>query len=241
MPHGGPDWSTGGQISTVHTIEDLGELAARLGSIVTHDRRGNVIWYDDFESGIEAWAILGSPGYTITWDSTHHKSGGFACKMVTGNDANDFASITTHLAIPVISKLGFEIAITKEDNIKEIEIRSDTFSAVHVYYVRVKWVAASDTWYYYNSAGGWTALTPTQALLSVDYLFNVIKLVADPIASKYVRLIVNEQPFDLSGLALRVIGPIANIEIVPAVKITTNADAVATVWVDNAIVTQNEI
>jgi len=36
----------------------LAELATRLGSIVTYDRKGEVIFCDDFEDGIDAWRAI---------------------------------------------------------------------------------------------------------------------------------------------------------------------------------------
>jgi len=53
VAHGAPDWWGTEQTSTVHLVQDVGELAARLGSIVTFDRRGNVIWLTSFEDGLQ--------------------------------------------------------------------------------------------------------------------------------------------------------------------------------------------
>jgi len=226
--------------NTIVGLSDMGELAVRLNSIVTHDRRGNVIWLDDFESGIDAWKVKGTAGYSATWDAAHHKNGGFACKLVTAaiNGAN--TQITAVLALPTLSKLGVEVAITHADNIKEIQMDADIFTATATYYIKVKWVAASQTWYYWNSVGGWTAITPTQALHPDNYLFNHIKLVSDPAEQKYGRLLVNDKVYDLSDVAPQAVGALATIGIMPAVIISTNTDAAATAWVDNVIVTQNE-
>ena len=65
MGHGYPDYGTQGPVSTVHSIQDLGELAVRLGSIVTFDRRGNVLWLDGFDSGIGAWSKGGNVNYSV--------------------------------------------------------------------------------------------------------------------------------------------------------------------------------
>ena len=50
-----PDYGRLSAQATVFPVTDLGELAARLGSIVSHDRRGDVIWLDGFEDGLDKW------------------------------------------------------------------------------------------------------------------------------------------------------------------------------------------
>jgi len=52
MPRGHPDYGQAGPTSLIATVPDLGELAARLGSNNTWDRRGFILWYDDFEASV---------------------------------------------------------------------------------------------------------------------------------------------------------------------------------------------
>uniref|UniRef100_A0A6M3LZR8 Uncharacterized protein n=1 Tax=viral metagenome TaxID=1070528 RepID=A0A6M3LZR8_9ZZZZ len=55
MSHGQPDFGAYAAKVTVGSLADMAELAARLGSIVTLDRRGDVIFFDDFEAPILNW------------------------------------------------------------------------------------------------------------------------------------------------------------------------------------------
>ena len=54
MASGHPDGGEGGETQIIHTVQDVGELAARLGSVSAYFRSGNVVWFDDFEDLREA-------------------------------------------------------------------------------------------------------------------------------------------------------------------------------------------
>lgn len=55
MPRGMPDWGEYSPQEVVSKLLDNAELAARLGSPVLFDRRGTVIFMDDFNCGVNHW------------------------------------------------------------------------------------------------------------------------------------------------------------------------------------------
>jgi len=57
MPHGAPDDSNVLKIGEDYRLDDLSELAARLGSIVNYRRTGDVYFMEDFSYGLERWTI----------------------------------------------------------------------------------------------------------------------------------------------------------------------------------------
>ena len=79
MAHGARDFGIYAPKETIVTIEDLGELAVRLGSPVNYDRKGDVVWVDGFEDGIDKWDIDLTLGRgSFTWESAHSRDGGFS-------------------------------------------------------------------------------------------------------------------------------------------------------------------
>ena len=72
------------------------ELAARLGSPDTFDRRGDVLWMDDFESGLKWRTSLLGTGSLIDLTATMAASGGKCCRLVTGSANNDYAYLLRH-------------------------------------------------------------------------------------------------------------------------------------------------
>ncbi len=96
----------------------LSETASRLGSIDTFDRRGQVLWMDDFEGGISKWTLSGDAGYTIAASTDYAESGLVSCKMVTNAVLNNYAQIARMMPIPSLSKIGCEFSFIANNNLK---------------------------------------------------------------------------------------------------------------------------
>jgi len=242
MPHGGPDWSTGGQISTVHTIEDLGELAARLGSIVTFDRRGNVIAYDDFESGLSKWYRWGDTGYEITWNSEFARSGGFCCKVQTGAVTNYTAGLTRAMGYPALSPIGIEFSFARHQNLKYIELIVRVRSLDKMVAWSLRYDHANSKFQYLF--GGRYNDVPDLVFAAIpkfygSVCFHTVKLVIDPVNQKYKRLIIDNQMADLSNYSID-LGAGGTPYLETQICMITSADEAGIIYFDNVIWTQNE-
>jgi len=241
MPHGGPDWSTGGQISTVHTVEDLGELAARLGSIVTHDRRGNITWYDDFESGVHQWVVDKTAGRgSVKWDATLSLRGGFSAKLTTGAIDGDRIMMDKWLTTPVISRLGYELSFDIPLYLDFIHFAIDVYDGEYENVIQFNWIEATKTWQYYGPDTNYHDLSPTMTLATANDIFHTVKVVADLTTGYYVRLIVNSYVYDLTDKQYRKrasgFGPYLGLYY----DITNDRATECSGYLDNAILTQNE-
>jgi len=94
MAHGQPDYGMYTLANTIYRLTDMGELAARLGSINTYDRRGDVIFLDSFESGLTAWSPSSAcTGSDLVQSAKHARSGGFSAKFVCGSDGTRQAQL----------------------------------------------------------------------------------------------------------------------------------------------------
>lgn len=242
MSHGGPDWGTPGPLKTVYTLEDMAELAARLGSIVTFDRRGNVLFLENFDGSL-AKCYHGSDGVggSVSISNEKARHGNFSCKLVTGNVTDDEAWVGALLAYPALSRMGMEAAwaLPTNCNVKAIFLFFDITDETEIWHASVKYVTANNTWYYWYE-DDWVALTPTIEYYQGGTQFNHTKIVADFLNKKYIRLIANDLVYDLSGKALST-GAIVYPPIMEAeVCISTKSDAIATAYADSIIVTQNE-
>lgn len=200
MAHGRPDWLLGtGRLSTYRWAE-FDELAARLGSIVTFDRRGDVIYLDTFENGLISFAVtysglLASVGLSLE----RAKQGLFSCKLVPGSSHDLYAGLIWYGFQPLLSKLGAEISFTVEDNISQYELSVYYYMGTNYYAFRIRWVRSSETLELYNHLGIWETVLSDVSLYSYSSLFNTIKLVADPATAHYVRALINSQSVDLSA------------------------------------------
>lgn len=242
MPHGGPDWGTAGPLEAIFTIEDMAELAARLGSIVTFDRRGNVLWFDGFENSLCMWEKSGFPlasAWSVEQSAEYSKAGAFSAKLTTGVTTDDRVNMTHYVGYPFRSRNGVELAFSKSDNLKWFDLILDLYGPIVSYYAFVRYIAATETWQYYGSDERMHDLSPTMELGDWWSVFNVVKLVADFNTGEYVRLQCNAQTYDLTGIGL-VEGAASYQRLRIYISAYTNTNAAAIVHVDDVILTENE-
>lgn len=242
MPHGHPDYGPASPVSTVYSVQDMAELAARLGSIVTFDRRGNVVFMDDFAGGLAKLGdtdIGGAQG-VIDISNAHAYHGAFSCRIVAHPETG--SSMTYYLPYPILSRMGFEFSWLREDQYLEwVFLHIRLMDGTNSWDAQVYWNATNLTWYVYDGVlGDFRALSPT-----VDYdiampAFNHTKLVIDYVTKKYVRLLVNEIVFDLAGTSLQTFGEDENAKIWCTIENESDGPQASTIYLDRVIITQNE-
>jgi len=241
MAHGQPDHSVDQRARTIYRVTDVGELAARLGSICTFDRRGDVIWLDDFESNIDKWFTnLEGAGGSIALSPDTARSGGLSCKIVTGNVAGNEAQISRYSHYPVLSRVGFEISMTFHTAIDYVQMTSAADDGTDLLLAAIRYYPNTATIKYNTSAGAWADLATDINFYWAINCFNSLKLVVDFDTKKYVRLIAGNQEIDMSTLSIQTTA-FANHYFLVATLITApKANVSATHYVDDAIQTQNE-
>jgi len=246
---GAPDYSPvkpPGQIipGPIYTLADMGELAVRLGSIVTFDRRGNVLWMDNFESGIEGWEDgSGDGNHSFSWNPTYHRSGGFCAKLTTDDDTDDNAFMLRRLPYPTLSKNGFEYSFINDIRRKEQYIRLDHYDGDDLLRGYLRWTQSTRTWAYYTGTsypGSWVDLAPVIKLEGLVPIFHTIKLVCDFENGEYVRLLVNDTVYDMSGIPLYSVGAGDSPQLVAYIMAVTDSDHATNAYIDDVIITQNE-
>lgn len=241
MAHGHQDYGSQATLATVYSLQDMAELAARLGSIVKFDRRGNVIFLEDFEGSLSRcfYYFEVDDGTVVISNAASH-SGDFSCKLTTAVDVGAGVELGFNLAYPVLSNMGLEFSWNMADNLLSVlEFVLHLFDGTTRYEARVRWVNSTNKWQYLDSSNNWVDLTPTVSYYTAPKLFNHVKLVADFINKKYVRLIANDQVYDLADIALRALATGTAAKLNPYIDIYTSGGA-CTVYIDDVIITQNE-
>lgn len=242
MPKGQPDYGLYAKTSTITGVSDLGELAARIGSIDTFDRGGNVIWLDDFEEGIEKWRIVTNTGDrgSFLWSPEKARNGGFSMKLSCGDVTDDILRVDHSLSMPVISRIGLEFSMQVESIEGIFAFTSYLYDGETQHRVGIRYARDTEIWQYYDITDVWRDLTPTLFLGESATGFHTIKLVVDFATGYYVKLMVGNAIFDLSAYqyykqALP-FSSVLNLNF----ELIAIADEASTVFVDDVIVTQNE-
>ncbi len=224
----------GGQIS-------LAEVAARLGSIHTFDRRGDILWYDDFEDGIEKWEkTLSGTGAGLSPSNTHALSGVLSAKFVTGNQTSDITKMIKKLPYPYSTRIGVEAHFTVPDAFMYWEFDFGVFDGTNLILSSVVLNSSTSVIQILTASGAWVTIASSLGTIASDYIFHAVKLVIDCSAKKYVRLIWNNNIYDLSNY-----GPSSTVNatapyLYAQAQLSTEADAQKTGYLDDVIVTQNE-
>lgn len=241
MGHGGPDWGTGGQIATVYTLEDLSELAARLGSIVTFDRRGNIMWFDDFENTLMKWnSNQTMNGANLFQTAEAARSGSFSVKMITPTTIDAYTNLYRDLPLPVQSKIGLEFSYAMYLQIKYIYVKLFFYESDHLYEFALRFNRYNTTMAYLNSLGGYTDLAGTPSHQMLYHAWNTIKLVVDYEDKKYVRALLNEDSWDLEAIAPYELSYSGTPYLYLEARITNRATGAHYIYLDDVILTQNE-
>jgi len=219
----------------------LAELAARLGSPITHDRRGNVIWYDDFESGICNWIGRGSGvAWEVSWSAKTSRRGAFSCYMATTPLIGAYVGIEKYIAYASISNTGLEISIANVANWDYMLMGFIHYTRTDRRTLQVKYEQATGKWYYYDALGAPIYTGTTVKLEESIKQANIIKLVYDASLREYKHLIVNGVITDLSGIPLLIGGTTGFLDVTLRIYIYSDSNAAAEAYVDDVIITQNE-
>lgn len=243
MPHGHKDYGGAAPVATVYTLQDMAELAARLGSIVTFDRRGNVIFLEDFQGSLSKVVTYTSgSGGRISISNKKSHFGDFSCEMVTGDQADQYAVVDKCLAYPTLSKIAIEVAwhLPGNHNSKKVNQVMYLYDGAEYWQADVYWDYLTKTWYYLNSDDVYVALSPTVAYREGSTLFHHTKLIADFVNKQYVQLIADNLTYDLTGKALRVLPAAVNAMLDCRFLVYAWEAGCGTAYLGGMIVTQNE-
>jgi len=217
------------------------ELAVRLGSIHRFERRGQVLFMEDFEEGINRWTpATASDNGVVDLTTYSSLSGRFACRLLTSTSSPYNAQIGRPEPYPTLSKMGMEVGIHADGNEDYDRIGLLLRQETQQYRFYLELDPVDKKLRYMNSSGTWTDI---QSISSVDVeprVFHRLKLVVDLVNKKYVRGLYDDQELNLAN-----IDPHLQVTAVPndvymVVSVAGLSAIQRHIRVDDVILTQNE-
>ena len=200
-----PDWSKYLPGSTRHSLEDMSELAARLGSPDVYDRRGEVVWMDTFGYGLAPW-IVSTLGDDAAADIVVANTdlGGYALKLVGGSTTTWTSFIERQFSLTTLGKAGLEVSIWIPGAFDEIYIYllRNEGTQTHKGVIKLTWTGGLIS--YLNSGNTYTQLASGVLYAHTDVRYNNIKLVVDMVKDEYVRFLFDEVAYPVAGESIRV-------------------------------------
>lgn len=241
MTHDSPDWATANASGNVYPVQDMGELAARLGSIVTHDRRGDVFFLDDFEAGLGKWSpTLSGTGALAELTITRSRSGMFAAHLLAGSDASESAGISHYAPLPSAQKLGAALGVAILSPVLYVNLDFYVYEGVNSDRYHMRYLPGTTTLQVLNSGGTYTDVTASLNLQQTATLFHSFKLVLDPATGYYERAIVNATEYDLTGIQADSSPRSAPDSVRLYAWIQDQSGNAGDVYVDDVVLTHNE-
>jgi len=241
MSRGAPDYSNVRAYGPLHRLDDMAELAARLGCPTIYDRPGNVVWMQSFESGLQgsffSTAGAGSSGSLVSSRSIH---GAFCIELDPGNVAGNYAEWRSLVYFFPVGKTGFEVSLSPDTDFEEIWLYALAYDSNYLYRSVITYYPATGNWDVYDEDGvDQTVLTGVK-LQQGPTAWHPFKLVIDTENEKYVRFQIDQHVVDLSSYGLNKTADTSLGQLVVGVTVFGDADTHAACCLDRFIVTQNE-
>lgn len=200
MAHGQPDFGVAAPKEELYVSQDLSELAARLGAAPRYDRLGDVVFFEAFSGDLGAWEVEDSgQGETVEVTAERKVIGNFSCKLSCVAAAGSYAGIRGRFPVPYSTIYGGELQWTLHADALYGYILIDIYTGAYHLAFGIKYDRATSQNYYYNAAGGWTAIPEVALPYYNDRNFIAAKFTFDITTVKYSRLLIPPRLTDLSG------------------------------------------
>ena len=217
------------------------ELAARLGSINTFERRGQTVWMDDFEAATAKWLTYGSgSGHSEYLSNEQARIGNTSFKLTTGNAIGNVSYIEKTFPLPRSTKVGVEYSFDFYADLKYIQLTITLYDGVNSYYVDVRYDDDTQKLQYRTGLTSWGDAATGLELYNGTPTWHTLKVVFDIETKKYIRLLLDDVEYDLSGKTLYSGANSAAKNMLVRISITTNTNANNYAYIDTVIITQNE-
>ena len=185
-------------------LVDLGELAARLGSPVVYDRRGEVLLVDDFHYGIGGYdqQALGT-GAAVDLVNDITDAGPFAVKLTAGSDGSRRAELNHYQTPLAAARYGFEVSFYLDSDGEEFELVAFFWDGSVQQQARIRYLFTGGQWSYYKQGGGYTNISLPSLFIGSTPRFHWAKLVVDFSEGKYVRFLLDDGVYGFINVDLR--------------------------------------
>ena len=201
MVHGYHDYGLYASKATVAGLTDMAELAARLGSIVTYDRKGDVILLDDYEATTAHFRDSSIPLATAALDTTVALSGAQCVKFTTPAVSDRYAEISYVIPPCYISKHGIKVSISTYE-LSSLEgyyqIFALFYDGTNSHTLSIRITPKEYKVELYTPTGYVTCISNLFIDTSLPTWWHNVKLVYDLDTGYYTRLLIDALSYDLS-------------------------------------------
>ena len=227
--------------STRYPLADLGEQAVRLGSPVTFDRRGEVVWFDVGDRGLSPYICNQyGTGAIVRPVAVYTLHGGYAIQLVAGSNGDHAAEIAKIISNLQMQRGGLEVAfhLPTYGDAFDIEVRHYTGAVSQRGVVRIDY--ADDKMKYLGDDDNFHEIATIGTVATSYWIYHHSKVVVDFDANRYMRLLFDDERYDLSAYALNSVASAEQRHYWLSVRMTGRLTYNDAAYVGHVILTGNE-
>jgi len=217
------------------------ELAARLGSPIRYDKRGEVRDFVTFEDGTGGvWFEGDALGSAHALDVSRALYSGYSVRVDLAASANAWYNIRLNAPSDPSVVVGIEAAFSMDTVDVEIEVGIYRFTSTQEVLMFVRYDPDAETLRLVDFDSGTPTFATGVKIYTSDPTFSRLKVVADLGGGTYYRCQLNDTEWDLSAYSP---WPSTNAtvkHIRAYVKLRNNVAAARSVYIDNLIYTVAE-
>jgi len=241
MVHTAPDYTMKYKQNTIYSVVDNAELVARSSKYFSVDRRGNVVWYDDFETAASTrWVAVADTIGTAAPSTDRAWTGDTSMKIVTAAVVDDGVTVVKAFSGGFSHRAGVEIWFTITGGKPFVYLTLVGYSGTYYYEAGLRFNENNGRLYYENDTSAYTEITKDDHVYTDREHWVPMKVVVDWDLREYVRVIFGGTEYDLTGVPLYAVLSGLDQNIRPQFRADAATAAVATVYFDNFMLTQNE-
>lgn len=236
-----PDYSRYLPSSQKFSLQDYGELAARLLSPVNFDRRGEVLAIEDFDYGYNAWAAstAGADSY-IKLEAGYAGVTPYCMHFKAGTSSKYTVTLQRSLASWGLTRGGLEFTFSIGDWSDSVDANMGYSDGTkwHEIDLRIIRDATNPFQLYYN--GAYHDIVTGFDLGQPISMGKTAKIVADFQNDKYIRLVYQGLVIDLTDIPLYNFAFVGPPWIAVTIRLRNQAGHSTEMYLSRVIVTSNE-
>jgi hypothetical protein len=201
MPRGLPDYYNPATAVSGQLMNLGATVAAAMGKAPI-DNLGALYWFDNFRDGVAAWSVSSSGAWVLPFAEVGFAEIPPVCVMLGPLTLpNSGSAQMVHQAyLPGASRLGLEIGLVLNSTLSDFDMRLYYDTGTYNYYGRVYYSSSAKSLSIYDPSGA--QLLDTLVVPGGAISWMPVKLVIDPLAAAYVRLVLGQTRYDLSAYSL---------------------------------------
>jgi hypothetical protein len=235
-----PDWTR--QVTIIYEGGFIGleELAARLGSIVPYDLRGNIVLMEDFESELTEWTDSSDVGCSTVRSSRHKFSGDWSVNLYYPSALGLKTSILSrYFHFPGTTKYAAFARFCWDTGSRQIWHGLIFENGETEFTILVDYDQGTSTLSIITTGGAYHNVDTALDLHPADYAWFPMLVTFDLASGYYDKLYVADKEYDISSVALYSTAYVAAPSGYVEIGVYQSSEGVRNTYIDDIIIAKN--